>query len=596
MPFGTRRLTNSADETTISTLFSNDLVFSIPYFQRAYKWGDKNIARFESDLENLLDYEDTTHFLGAIIVFGKPTNPSDSDFYEVIDGQQRLTTCYLTLIALAKVFTMHDMLNDAFGLYKKYLVNNGTSSTTNAKLFGCKEDRACMNRIFHDLSSNSEFLHMLQNYNCTYKPMPNTGANNGHAWKNYVNLVKFFDSRYTEHESIEAGAGAEILRNFYGKLVSNMSVVQIIVKDPTDGPKIFDSLNSKQEPMTIGDLIRNEIFAKYAGHDDEEIDTLDRDYWHPFYEKFKQNNNDAFDKVFEQYFFPYVLTINHNVKKADAFSYLREEWANVNNPVEIISALKKYQDIFLDLHYGTNLTECPVEVKKVIYHLSRMETPNTVYPFIMHVVSAVNDNKISVAVAKDILEHIESFLLRRVVCGYEPTGLHATFKALWDDCDGVYTVDNVIANIKRHSTVKWPSDSEFVENLKTRELYKVRMTPYILAEWNGQLGGDVPVLDSQQIEHVLPENPDPSSQWVSDWSKEEREKRTHCLANLLPISGSLNGSIQNADYVEKRHRYIDDSALKAPREFGHKYEKWTPAEFDERAESLANWALARWKY
>ena len=68
------------------------------------------------------------------------------------------------------------------------------------------------------------------------------------------------------------------------------------------------------------------------------------------------------------------------------------------------------------------------------------------------------------------------------------------------------------------------------------------------------------------------------------------------MANLLPISGSLNGSIQNADYVEKKQRYVDDSALKAPREFGKEYEVWTPEKFDERAEKLAQWALSRWKY
>ena len=85
MSYSTRKLTNSTDETTISSLFSGDLVFGIPYFQRAYKWKEKNIERFESDLENLLDYEDTSHFLGAIIIFGKPTNPSNPDYFEVID-------------------------------------------------------------------------------------------------------------------------------------------------------------------------------------------------------------------------------------------------------------------------------------------------------------------------------------------------------------------------------------------------------------------------------------------------------------------------------------------------------------------------------
>ena len=527
MALGLRRLTNSTDETSISDLYSNDVVFGIPYFQRAYKWNEKNIKRFESDLESLLDYEDTSHFLGAIIIFGKQGKPSDPRYYEVIDGQQRLTTCYLALMALAKVFSQHDMTDEAFGLYQNYLIiNRKTSQITNAKLISCKEDRAGLNNIFHDLTASPELKTLIQENNCDYKPMPNTGAEKGRTWKNYVALKKFFEERYQESEKSSSGQGAKILNDLYGKLTNSMSVVQIVVKDPTDGPKIFDSLNSKQEPMTIGDLIRNELFSKYADHDDEEIDRLDMDYWHPFYEKFKQKNNESFDKVFEQYFFPYVLTLDHTVKKTDAFNHLRDhQWADIDDPIKIIESLAKYQDIFIDLNYGTKLTKCPNDLKESIYRLSRMETPTSVYPFIMHVVGAVIEGKLNSSNAVEILARVESFLVRRVVCGYEPTGLHATFKALWDDCEGDYSVENVVANIRRHYTVKWPDDDEFATNIKTRQLYKVRMTPYILAEWNKYLGGDLPELDSQQIEHVLPDNPEDNSQWQKDWTKNSKKKR-----------------------------------------------------------------------
>ena len=65
------RLTNSSDETEIAGLFSRDLVFSIPYFQRAYKWSKVKVEQFEKDLLSLADLTDSNHFLGAIIVFGR---------------------------------------------------------------------------------------------------------------------------------------------------------------------------------------------------------------------------------------------------------------------------------------------------------------------------------------------------------------------------------------------------------------------------------------------------------------------------------------------------------------------------------------------
>lgn len=594
-----RKLTNSTDETSVSDLFSNDLVFSIPYFQRAYKWNEKNIKRFEEDLSNLIDYDDDdmSHFLGAIIVFGKPTNPSDPRFYEVIDGQQRITTCYLALLALAKTFSTHEMVDDAFAIYQKYLIiTRKTSYITNAKLICCKEDRAGINHIFQDLASNEMFLRSIQEAHNEYKLMPNTGNDIGRAWKNYKLLCKFFESIYQDGEKISVGEGGNALQKYYGKLVSNMRVVQIVVNDPTDGPKIFDSLNSKQEPMTIGDLVRNELFSKFADREDEDIDALDRDYWHPFYEKFKQKDNKAFDKVFEQYFFPYVLTQNHSTKKADAFNFLRGQWARIDDPKEIIQSLAKYQDVFIDLYYGTDLTVCSPEIKKAIHRFYRMGTPTSVYPFLMQVVSAATNEEIDNYSAEQILSRVESFLVRRVVCGYEPTGLHATFKSLWNDCAGNYSVDNVVAEIQRHYTVKWPDNDEFERNIKTRPLYKVKITPYLLAEWNGKLGGDIPELDSLQIEHVLPEKLPENSQWTKDWTRAQHEEKLHCLANLLPLSSTINSSLQNADYTVKRPRYIADSALKAPREFGKKYDKWTPIEFEERATELSKWALERWKY
>ena len=589
-------LTNSSDETEVQSLFSSDLIYGIPYFQRAYKWNEKNISRFETDLENLIEYEGTSHFLGAIIVFGKQANPSDPNYYEVIDGQQRLTTCYLSFLALAKAFVMHGEIEEAKNIYLKYIALRKRSSTkTNAKLICCKEDRAAMNHVFDDLLSDNSLKYETQNGDFQYVRMPDTGNQLGRIWKNYCHLYRFFESQYQEQQKTD-NKGIKRLGLLYDRLVNNFSVVQIVVKDPTDGPKIFDSLNSKQEPMTIGDLVRNEIFAKYTDQEESEIDVLDRDYWHPFYERFKQNNNNSFDKVFEQYFFPYVLTENHTVKKADAFNYLRDQWNSINDPKIIIDSLRKYQDIYVDLYYGTSLTQCSEGVRTYIHRLARMAIPTSVYPFIMRVVYASINGEITTENTQDILARVESFLVRRVVCGYEPTGLHAVFKSLWNDCEGDYSAENVENNIRRHYTVKWPDNDEFRKNVLERPLYKVRMTPYILAEWNGYLGGDIPNLNSQQIEHVLPETPSADSQWNKDWPKKKQEDLKHCLANLLPISGELNNSIKNADYDKKRDRYINDSALKAPREFGKTYSQWTPVEFDARAKKLADWAIDRWKY
>ena len=594
------KLTNSTDEAPISSLLSGDLVFGIPLFQRRYKWKKENIERFQDDLTNLVEIDDTSHFLGAIIVFSKATKPSEPNYYEVIDGQQRLTTCYLSLLALCKTFASHGFYDDAIALYQRYLVIiRNTSQITNAKLICCKEDRAGFNAVFHDLNSVSTFYQQIQKKDCEYRNMPNTGSIQGKVLENYRSFCKFYEKKYSDSEKALPGEGYNTLLNFFSKLVDSMSVVQIVVKNPTDGPKIFNSLNSKQEPITIGDLVRNELFARLAGREEERIIELDSKYWQPFYEKFKDNGKENGDKIFEQYFFPYVLTLDHTVKKLEAFNYLRDKWARENNdPIKIIGELERYQDVYLDLCCGSRLSSSPEVIKKIINCFYRMGAPSSIYPFIMKVVDAVNESLLEIPVAVQILQIVESFLTRRVVCGYEPTGLHAVFKQLWNDCQnsGGLNASIVEEMIRRHTTVPWPNNEEFTKAIKERPLYKVKITPYLLEEWNNHLPGDTPSLSAVQIEHVLPESPKVDSQWNIDWPKEDQKMYRDCLANLLPLSQSLNGSLQNDDYDQKRSRYKSESALKAPRHFAETYDKWTPTEFADRSKKLADWALSRWKF
>ena len=83
------KLTNSSDETMISSLISGDNVYTVPYFQRPYKWKTDNINQLNSDISDIISSEGDPHFLGAIIVHGRKSNPSDPNLFDIIDGQQR---------------------------------------------------------------------------------------------------------------------------------------------------------------------------------------------------------------------------------------------------------------------------------------------------------------------------------------------------------------------------------------------------------------------------------------------------------------------------------------------------------------------------
>lgn len=112
------KLTNNSEESDVSGLLSGDSIFEIPYFQRPYKWKKPRLDQFETDLLALVDDESLTHFLGAVIIHGRRSSPSDPTLYEVIDGQQRITTIYLYLAAGLKTLADHGMIDEAVSLFQ----------------------------------------------------------------------------------------------------------------------------------------------------------------------------------------------------------------------------------------------------------------------------------------------------------------------------------------------------------------------------------------------------------------------------------------------------------------------------------------------
>jgi len=575
-----QRLTNSSDETELAQLLSGDLVFNIPYFQRAYKWKPERLKQLEEDLLAVID-TDGTHFLGAIIVYARRTNPADPNVYEIIDGQQRITTVFLYICAIVKTLCSQGEYDEAAGLFLKYLaigVGRDSRLPSNSKLHCCKEDRAQLNRVFSHIFSDANFALAISPFKV--KPLPSTGSDGGRLWNNFRSALRFLAGQ-VELE------GVDRLRGIYSALLGSVSVVQIIVRNPIDGPKIFNSLNSRQEPITTGDLVRNEIFAKVASQDPEAIETIDQNSWQPFYVKFSQGEGSLFD----DYFFPFGLIHDQNVRKSEVFEKLRERWKNLKNPSEVIHDLSRYQDAFLDAVRGTNTQNHALPIATAFRNLHRAGAPGSTHPFLMQLSEGLRSNEVDKKDGIEVLELVEAFLVRRAICGHEPTGLHAVFKRLWQDCDGMPTRAKVETSIRRHRTVVWPTDEDVTQAVTSRPMYGSTVTPFLLLEWNRYLGGDQPQVVTW-IEHVLPSHP--SDSWLTTFSKEQHESSKDLLANLLPLSQEMNRELGNGGYESKRPIYNDDSGFKAARAFSKENTHWNPEALARRSELLSSWVNKRW--
>jgi hypothetical protein len=176
----------------------------------------------------------------------------------------------------------------------------------------------------------------------------------------------------------------------------------------------------------------------------------------PSRKKFQQGSKNLFDA----YFFPYGLIENSALTKSAVYGALRERWKKNNSPEQIVKALSNYQNAFLDLACGTNYQGHSKPVSDGFRRLFDAGLPNSTYPFLMQLSNSCRDHALQDTDVIAILEVVESFLVRRAICGHEPTGLHAVFKGLWNDCSDTKTGESVIETIRAHKTVPWPNDTE----------------------------------------------------------------------------------------------------------------------------------------
>lgn len=581
----TDKLTNNTGEATLDALFNSSHIFEVPFFQRPYKWKPAKVQGLIEDLERLTNSDDDLHFMGALIVHGSPSSPTEAKSYQVIDGQQRLTTVYLLLLALVRTLIENNEFEKAKALFHSFMITSkDTGGRSNLTLHPSGQDRADLNHLVREVLGIKNFGSMIEGF--TFKPLPEGSApRSDRVTKNFKIALKYFKEQFV---STDDGPGR--MEELYTCLLQRMTVVQIDVRDPLSGPKIFDSLNSQQEPMTIGDLVRNDIFSRAITAN---LEVLNEELWQPFFSRFGEPKDGRFDN----YFFPFGLYKDPSMKKANVYSSLRKIWIeNGIGPHEIIAELSEIQDDYMQIATGRNLCGHSKKISDGFYRLYQLGAPTSIYPFTMHLSHAIRVEELDDSNAIQILDGIESFLVRRAVCGIEPTGLHAVFKGLWQELMNrqSISVEAMIEKIVAKQTVSWPSPDDFARKIQERPLYGSRVAQFLLREYDDSLPGDGPGLSAFEIEHVLPRNPA-----EGDWSEFTSEQHLHLRdtwANLIPLTSEMNNDLKNGPYANKRPTYLEGSQFSSARKLAQEFTTWTPECLEVRAQQLTEWALTRWKY
>ncbi len=332
------KITDNSDELSFHQLTSTSSVLLIPLFQRAYVWTQKQLDRMISEIEAITGGQDTSRFLGAVIAVTRPTNPSQPTPHEIVDGQQRLTTLYLFLLAAAQVAAREGKTEYARGLISTNLVVDWAQELqVNTKLQPSIADRSQFVQVFKRLSAAgalSDWLPVKAKL-----PYP-SGNDSGPLSRQYDRIHKYLQKITAENGFASLDSVVEAVRN-------SMTFVFILLKDPGSATTVFEGLNDPGIPISVGDLVKNEVFSR-VGYNEPQATFLHDNKWMPFRNQFGESFND--------YFFPFCVIHKPTTSRTEMFGDLRKQWGELSAE-QIISELEEYATPFLTINGNQDPTE-----------------------------------------------------------------------------------------------------------------------------------------------------------------------------------------------------------------------------------------------
>ncbi|WP_139543124.1 DUF262 and DUF1524 domain-containing protein [Helicobacter pylori] len=540
---------------------SQEKQFVVPIYQRVYSWEKEHCKQLWDDIIKTGGNDQIEgHFIGSIVFVHDGIFSTKHNELLIIDGQQRLTTITLLLIALRNHLNDEDEFLEKFSRQKiqnRYLINSDEKGDKKFKLILSEPDRdTLLSLIDKDRRKPSE---------PSLKIM-----------KNFKLFEEWIRKNTDKLETIFRG-------------LEKLMVVEISLERGKDNPQlIFESMNSTGKDLTQTDLIRNYILM---GLEPKKQKVFYKKYWRDMEEDFKQN-----ETLFNQ-FVRHYLTIK--TRKIPNINKVYEDFKDYRqkNGIEIEDLLKdlqKYCRYFCQIVFKK---EKDKGLNKALSFLVDLER-DVIYPLLLELYSDYSDGVLSKQDFTSIIYLTESYICRRAVCGLGTNSLNKVFPSFTKKINK----DQYLESIEAHflslekTTGKFPKDSEFKDSLITIDFYKFKKTKYFLERLENFDTKEPVNTQECTIEHIMPQTL--NLEWERDLGENFQaihEKYLNTIGNLT-LTG-YNEKYSNNSFQEKRdmEKGFKQSPLKLNQSLKD-LESFGEKEIEKRANDLADWALKIWTY
>lgn len=545
-------------------LEGTDKNFIIPVYQRNYNWKKEQCKRLFDDLEDIIESDFRTHFLGSIVSIY-----SMGQEYLVIDGQQRITTMSILLMAMYNVIKDQciktNYLKSEEKIMDAYLINKyARNDEDKIKLRPIIEDRIAYNKLFDDDNELIEDSNITNNY-------------------------RYFYDRILE--------GSVSIDDLY-KAIEKLIIVEIELKNGEDDPQlIFESLNSTGLDLSEADRVRNFILM---GEPSDIQEKFYNNYWY----KIEKNTDNKVSDFIRNY-----LTIKERSipnKNKVYISFKKYVSGNGMTIEELLKDLLKFSKYYNNILVSNTNDK---EIDNILYRLNKLEIFVS-YPFLLEVFDDYEKDVLNKDQLINILNTIESFILRRVICNVPTNALNKIFMSLGREIkkftDYKSKYDEILGYIliRKKSSQRFPDDNEFRSSFLTKDIYnlKAKNKLYLLERlenFENKERVNIEELVSTNelnIEHIMPQT------LTNKWKEELGEKYEEIHSKYLHTIGNItltgyNSKLSNKSFSEKRDM---DKGFKDSRLYLNKYistiDHWNEDEIIKRSEILFDRSLDIWLY
>ena len=538
--------------------------FVIPIYQRTYSWTREQCDQLWNDIIRVsTDKEVQGHYIGSIVFIQRGLfMVANIPQLLVIDGQQRLTTLSLLLIALAKAAGKSTTsLEISHGeIYDSYLINKHGKDEQRYKLLLTQSDKDALIQLIDDPEQ----------------------AKSAKAVNRIIQNYLFFEEKIRQ-SSIDPYA------LYVG--ISKLIIVEISLDRDHDNPQlIFESLNSTGMDLSQADLIRNYVLM---GLDNDEQAKLYKLYWNPMEQSFPyEGGTYQFDRFMRDYLTVKQGTIP-NIDKVYV-SFKAYQRSKMVTPIEeIVADIYRYARYFINMAYSHEEDHA---IKNLLNNINTLKV-DVAYPFLLEVYDDYVNQRLSREDFIAILKLVESYVFRRAICGVPTNTMNKLFATLAREIDKERYLESVqMAFLVKDSYRRFPRDDEFRAEFVVKDVYNYRSRNYMLRKLENYGQKEVVNIESCTIEHIMPQNEQLSTAWQEELGPnwlEIHAKYLHTIGNLT-LTG-YNSELSDRSFQEKRDMEggFAHSPIRLNRDLA-RLEHWNEEEIERRAESLAELAVKLW--